>query len=114
MPSLTSKKKVQSFIGMTNYLDKFSPRLSELVEPIKELVKDKVPFNWGPEHQTAFIHMKKEIARVPILACYSPKKQTTLQTDARIKALGTCLLQDSNQPTLQARLSQMPQRICCD
>ena len=29
MPSLTSKKQVQSFIGMINYLLKFSPRLSE-------------------------------------------------------------------------------------
>ena len=34
-----------------NYLAKFSTRLSELAEPIRGLVKDKVLFNWGPEHQ---------------------------------------------------------------
>ena len=51
MPSPGSKKEVQSFIGMINYLSKFSPRLTELAEPIRELVKEKVPFNWGPEHQ---------------------------------------------------------------
>ena len=34
MPSPTNKKQVQSFIGMINYLSKFSPRLSELAEPI--------------------------------------------------------------------------------
>ena len=49
MPLPTSKKQVQSFIGMVNYLSKFSARLSELAEPIRELCKDKVPFNWGPE-----------------------------------------------------------------
>ena len=40
-----SKKEVQSFIGMINYLSKFSARLTELAEPIRELVKEKVPFN---------------------------------------------------------------------
>ena len=34
---------------MINYLSKFSPRLTELAEPIRELVKEKVAFNWGPE-----------------------------------------------------------------
>ena len=38
--------------------------------------------------------MKREIARAPILAYYNPRKQTVLQTDASIKGLGTCLLQD--------------------
>ena len=54
MPAPTCKKQVQSFIGMVNYLSKFSVRLSELAEPIRELSKDKVPFNWGPEHQEVF------------------------------------------------------------
>ena len=69
-------------------------RLSELSEPIRELPKEKVPFNWGPEHQAAFKQMKKEIARAPILAYYNPKKETILQTDASIKGLRACLLQD--------------------
>ena len=45
MPAPTNKKKVQSFIGMINYLSKFSARLSEIAELIMELVKDKVHFN---------------------------------------------------------------------
>ena len=94
MPPPTSKKQVQSFIGMINYLSKFSARLSELAEPIRELCKDKVHFNWGLEHQATFKQMKCEIVRAPILAYYNPKKETVLQTDASIKGLGTCLLQD--------------------
>ena len=61
MPSPSNKKQVQSFIGMVNYLSKFSLRLSELAEPIIELSKDKVPFNWGPEHQAAFTQMKFQV-----------------------------------------------------
>ena len=68
MPPPTNKKQVQSFIGMVNYLSKFSARLSELAEPIRELCEDKVPFNWGPEHQATFKQMKCEIVRAPILA----------------------------------------------
>ena len=79
---------------MVNYLSKFPARLSELAEPIKELAKDKVPFNWGPEHQEAFNLVKKEIAGAPILAYYNPRKQTILQTDASITELGACLLQE--------------------
>ena len=38
--------------------------------------------------------MKKEIARAPVLAYYNPRKQTVLQTDASIKGLEACLLQE--------------------
>ena len=93
MPSLTSKKQVQSFIGMVNYLSKFSAYLSEHAEPIRELSKEKIPFNWGPEHQETFKLVKKEIAAAPILAYYNPKKTTVSQTAASSKGLGICLLQ---------------------
>ena len=79
---------------MVNYLSKFSVRLSELEEPIRELSKDTVPFNWGPEHQAAFKQMIKEMVRAPILTYYNPGKETILQTDASIKGFGACLLQD--------------------
>ena len=54
MPPPQCKKQVQSFIGMVNYLSKLSAHLSELAEPIRELSKEKVPFNWGLEHDDAF------------------------------------------------------------
>ena len=94
MPPPTCKKQVQSFIRMVKYLSKFLARLSELAELIRELSKDKVPFNWGPEHQAVFKQIKKEIVRATILAHYNPKKETILQTDASIKGLGACMLQD--------------------
>ena len=40
MPAPQCKKWVQSFIGMVNYLSKFSARLSELAEPIRELCRE--------------------------------------------------------------------------
>ena len=94
MPASTCKKQVQSFIGIINYVSEFSAWLSELAEQMRELSKEKIPFNWRPEHQSPFTMMKTEIAIAPILAYYNPKKWTILQTDASIKGFGACLLQD--------------------
>ena len=79
---------------MVNYLSKFSARLSELTKPIHELSKEKVPLNWGPEHDEAFHLIKREITVAPILAYYNPNKPMVLQTDASCKGLGACLLQN--------------------
>ena len=38
--------------------------------------------------------IKKELVKEQILAYYDPDKETVLQTDDRIKGLGTCLLQN--------------------
>ena len=94
MPPPQSKKQVQSFIGMVNYLSKFSARLSELAEPICKLSKERVPFNWGPQHEEAFHLIKKEVTAALILAYYNPNKPMVLQTDASFKGLGACLLQN--------------------
>ena len=79
---------------MVNYLSKFSAHLSELAEPICELSKEKVPFNWELEHDNAFQLIKKEIMGGLLLAYYNPNKPTILQTDASCKGLGACLLQN--------------------
>ena len=99
---------------MINFLSKFSARLFEVALPIRKFAKDKVAFNWGPEHQAAFKLVKKEIAATSILAYYDPKKTTVLQTDASINGLGACLLQDEKTSILH---KQSPNRssaqICC-
>ena len=104
MPPPSTKKEVQSFIGMINYLTKFLLRLTKLSKPIRELIKEKVPFNWGPEHQQSFAMLKKELVRALVLAYYNPRKETVLQMDASTKGLGACLLQDENLSTLPAKL----------
>ena len=93
IPAPTCKKQVQSFIGMINYPNS-QHNCQSLQSQSGSYPKKKIPFNWGPDHQSAFTLMKKEIVKATILAYYNPMMQTVLQTDASIKGLGACLLQN--------------------
>ena len=89
-------KDLQTFLGMVQYLSKFSPRIVEIAELLWDLRKKHALYAWGPEHNHAFDSIKKEIVQAPILRYYDLKKETILQTDTSIKGLGTCLLQDGH------------------
>ena len=111
MPSPTNKKQVQSFIRIINYLSKFSLRLSELVEPARELSKDKVPLNLGPEHQQIFKQMKKEISSAALLAYYNPRTKPCCIQMLASKVLVLVCYKKKNQCILQVKLLQMPRKV---
>ena len=58
------------------------------------LTRQQVKFDWTPEHQTAFIHLKDTIVQVPIL--HYPNSNTTyiIYTDASDDACGAQLSQE--------------------
>ena len=74
MPKPTTLKDLQAFLGMVQYLSKFSPRIAEIAEPLRDLMKKHAPYAWGPEHNQAFDNIKKEIVQAPILRYYDSKK----------------------------------------
>ena len=59
-------------------------------------MKKHALYAWGPEHNQAFDYIEKEIVQATIIRYFDPKKETVLQTDASIKGLGACLLQDGH------------------
>ena len=85
----------------------FLARLSrDLQSSIRELAKDKVPFNWGPEHQSAFIQMKtRDCKHSHIDLLQSKEANWSCKLMPSIKALGACLYcKKKNQLTLPATL----------
>ena len=110
MPEPSCKKEVQSFIGMVNYISKFSARPSKLSEPIRELSKDKVPFNWGPEHQDAFNFIKKEIVSALILTYYNIRKEKIYKRMQASRGWVHAYCNKENLYILQAKPSQKLKR----
>ena len=86
---------LQSFNGMVNYLKKFSPVLSELSEPLRQLCKSGVKWTWESKQQNAFEAIKQVITTLPVLTYFDKTKKHTIQCDDSEKGLGAVLLQES-------------------
>ena len=86
---------MRSFLGLVNYLNRFSPHLAELSEPLREICRQDTEFVLNESVHVAFSRTKEEISKNMILPYFNPKSATTLQTDASKKGLGAVILQDS-------------------
>ena len=78
-----------------NYLNRFSLRLAELSEPLREVCRQDTEFQLTKSVRMAFLKTKEEISKNVTLPYFNPWSDTTLQTDASNKGLGAVILQDS-------------------
>ena len=76
---LTNVMELQTFLGMCQYLARYSARTAELSEPLWQLTCKDTPFTWGPEHDEAPKALKKEISAAPTLRYYDPHQPLMLQ-----------------------------------
>ena len=85
---------LQSFMGMVNYLKKFTPVLVELSKLLRRLVRSGVEWAWESAQQTAFEAIIKVITNLPVLEYFDSTMDHVIQTDASKKGLGAVLLQN--------------------
>ena len=86
---------MRSFLRLVNYLNRFSPHLAELSEPLREICRQDTEFELTNSVHVAFSRTKEEISKNMTLPYFNPKISTTLQTNASKKGLGAVILQDS-------------------
>ena len=94
MPDPVDKQGVQRFLGIVNYLTPFIPNKAQITEPLRQLLKDKAPWNWGKPQQEAMKKIKQLLSSEVLLKYYDETKPLTIQADASQDGLGACLLQD--------------------
>ena len=86
-------RKLRSFLGMINYLNRYSALGAHLAAPLGALTHQAVDYKPGKVHFENFNRFKLEISNMKALPYFDFNAETTLQMDASKKGLGACLNQ---------------------
>ena len=82
MPHPKTPKEVKQFLGLIGYYRNFLPRFSDLSRPLTRLTRHDSKFDWTPQCQKSFNHLRELLMEYPILRYPDPKKGYTVFTDA--------------------------------
>lgn len=84
---------IQRFNGLCNYYSRFIPNFAVLREPLVNLTRKGVVWEWTEEHQNAFDTLVKHLTETPLLAHPDFEKPFEVTTDACNYGLGAVLTQ---------------------
>lgn len=90
----TDKAGILQHLGTLNFLRSYTPNMSALTEPLRQLLKEGTRWCWGPEQEEALTVIKRLLSSEPIIQYFDSKEETHLQVDASQSGLGAVLLQD--------------------
>jgi len=94
---LKTVKGIGSFLGFSNFYQRFIGNYVDIAKPLNELMKTMKIFEWSQECQTAFKSLKKKFLEEPILIMLDLTKQFFVESDASKWATRAILWQlDSN------------------
>jgi hypothetical protein len=80
--------------GLVNYHRKFIPNLSTIVEPILNLTRKNIKFEWSKECEEAFIKLRNILLSDLVLRQPDYTERFVLETDASNVGLGAILSQE--------------------
>ena len=93
----TTPMQVRAFLGLVGYYRKFIKGFAKIAKPLTLLTRQQVKFDWTPEHQEAFIHLKEAIVQAPILHHSNPNKTYIIYTDGSDDACRAQLSQEHDE-----------------
>ncbi|KAJ3656460.1 hypothetical protein Zmor_015536 [Zophobas morio] len=111
----TTRKQLQSFLGLANWVREYVPRFAELSAPMTDLLNSKNRFRWTDEAQRAFDDLKREMGKPLHLHRPDFAKRFVLQTDASGVGIAAVLYQEDGERRLvvsyaSAKLNQTQRR----
>ncbi|BHF57589.1 hypothetical protein SprV_0100053100 [Sparganum proliferum] len=99
-PPPTSKRQLQSFLGMVNLYRRFLPNCADLMLPLTNLLSGpKGPLKLRGHALTAFERIKTSLADATLLTHPAPEAPLSLMVDASTVAVGAVLQQHINDST---------------
>ena len=87
------KETMRSFLGMINYLSRYSALSAHLTAPLSVVTHQATDYKAGKVHFENFNQPKVEISNMKALPYFDVNAETTLQMDASKKGLVACLIQ---------------------
>ena len=103
MPHPEDKKGVERLLGSVNYLAKFVPNISTIIEPIRQLLKNDVEFEWSTAQKESFVKIKAILSSEAVLKFFDPTQPITVSCDASKSGLGAALLQNNKPISFASR-----------
>jgi len=94
-PAPTNKKEVQSFLGFTNFYQRFIKDFSEHARPLFDLTRNDCAWRWKASEQSAFDKLKGSVTSAPVLISPDSTKPFCIEADSSDFATGTVLSQVS-------------------
>ena len=75
------KETMRSFLGMVNYLNRYSASCAHVCAPLSALTHQAVDYKPGKEHFENFNKLKMEVSKMGALPYFDVNAETTLQMD---------------------------------
>jgi hypothetical protein len=92
-PVPKNQKDLRKWLGLANYLHKYSENYADMARPLSNLLKKDADWCWNTEHEDAFVAVKESLLHAPILALPDPDRPFSVVCDASDFAIGCALLQ---------------------
>ena len=86
-------KELRQFLGLANYLHKYTRNYADVVRPLTQLLRNDTPWTWTDDRNSSFLSVKESLQKAPILALPDHSKTFHVVCDASKFAIGCALMQ---------------------
>lgn len=90
----TNVTEVRSFLGLAGYYRRFVEDFSRIAQPLTNLMKKTVRFQWNDKCERAFEELKKRLTTAPVLTLPIEGVEYEIYSDASREGLGCVLMQE--------------------